>query len=106
MSTVSEIKSKASRVTQIKGDMNSESSRCYGQVNDSSSWWQGDAGKAFRAGYKELHTEIKSLTSKMTSLSSRLGRLSTQVQRADDERRRAAEAAARAGAQNRNAVRY
>ncbi|WMT42045.1 WXG100 family type VII secretion target [Paenibacillus sp. D2_2] len=99
MSTVSEIKSKANRVTEVKSDINSEASSCYGQVNDSSSWWQGDAAKAFRTGYKELQTDIKSLINKMTSLSSNLNSLSSKVQRADEEKRLAAEAAARAEAQ-------
>ncbi|WP_410771624.1 WXG100 family type VII secretion target [Fontibacillus sp. BL9] len=99
MSVPSEIKYKASRVYEVKSDLSREQTQCQGQVENSSTWWQGEAGKSFRTGYKEFRPEINALLKKMDTLSSLLNKLAGKVQQADDKRKAEAEAAARAAAE-------
>lgn len=89
MSTPSEIKNKASRVYEVKSDLSQEQTRCQGEVESSSTWWQGEAGKSFRTGYREFRPEINSLLKKMETLSSWLNKLAGKVQQADDATARA-----------------
>ncbi|WP_268238743.1 WXG100 family type VII secretion target [Paenibacillus segetis] len=94
-----EIKSMARKVSEMKVSFSTEISRCHGQVDNSSTWWQGDAGKSFRSGYVGLRTETKSLINKMDKLYSLTQSLSDKVQQADDVRKAEAAAAARAAAE-------
>lgn len=99
MPTASEIKSKARSISDVKEDIGRESNRLHGQVDHSSTWWQGEAGKSFRSGHNEIRTELTALMNKMDRLYASTLRLSDKVQQADDERKAKAAAAARAAAE-------
>lgn len=87
MPSPTEIRFEARKVSEMKSDLGSESNRLYGQVDNSSTWWQGDVGKQFRMGYNEIRVDLKTLMDKMDKLNSSLMRLSEKVQQADNERK-------------------
>jgi WXG100 family type VII secretion target len=92
MPTPGEIRSKASAVNTAAGDIRREAGKYRGEMNGSSSWWQGEGGNAIRKSYTEIDGDIGRLASKLDTLASRLNGLAGDVQAADDERRRKAAA--------------
>lgn len=84
MSAASEIRNAARKVSEAKSDLSTENASCNSQIDQSKTWWTGDAGKGFRDGYKELKSEIQSLVKKMGEMPGYLNRLADKVEQADE----------------------
>ncbi|MGF7046941.1 WXG100 family type VII secretion target [Paenibacillus sp. DS2015] len=97
MPTTTEINSMAKKVSEMKSNISNESNRLHGQVDNSSTWWQGEAGKTLRSDYNKIRTEIKTLINKMDKLYNHTISFSKKVQQAAEDKRKAdAVAAAKA----------
>ena len=86
MTTPSEIRNKAKNLNSDNQEINLGKDRCKEYANNSQLWWKGDAGKAFRSQYNDIHNEIKVLINKIRNLETRTVSLSSNVQRAENER--------------------
>jgi uncharacterized protein YukE len=87
MSIKSKIRKDVAKINSLNSDFSRARSRCQGFVNESYSWWKGEAGKVLREEYKEIDTDIAKIILKMKSLESCTRRLANNVQRADDNKK-------------------
>ncbi len=88
MYTPYDIKNAAGKIYNEGSGMRSSEKKFKGALEESASWWQGNAGKSFVQGYLEAGYELNRLYSEINNLEKGLRRLASEVQRADDERRR------------------
>ncbi|MGZ7442195.1 WXG100 family type VII secretion target [Paenibacillus sp. TH7-28] len=95
MYSTSEIRSAARRTAQGEADLRRTEKQLGSHVQETSSWWKGKAGTAFKDDYTgKTRNEINRLCSEIRDIESGLERLAREVQIADDRRR--AEAARKA----------
>lgn len=87
MPTPGEIQKKAKRINSVNDDFCRGKDRCQGYVYNSSSWWEGEAGKVLRSEYTDIQIDITKLLTKMSKLESCINKLADKVRQADDERR-------------------
>lgn len=86
MPTQSEILRKSSQVVDGRNNILNGKNRCSGYVNNSTTWWTGETGKALRGEYKAIESDITAMLEKMRKLSVSINSLASKVQQADNER--------------------
>ncbi|WP_334073391.1 MULTISPECIES: WXG100 family type VII secretion target [Paenibacillus] len=92
MYSSSEIRAVARKMSQGNADLKRMEKQFVSTVHETSSWWKGKAGQAFKEDYLgKTHSEIERLYAEIRDLETGLDRLAREVQAADDRRRAEAE---------------
>ncbi|AUG56176.1 hypothetical protein [Acetivibrio saccincola] len=88
MSTQNAVQSTIRRVNEVESDLKKKQNMLKGAVEESKTWWKGEAVKSVDASLSEIEKITNRTYSNINSLKSQLRSLASDIKHADDERRR------------------